>query len=102
MEIRAAPIAYAKRKAGEKRDKKCLLARFNQFQEQLRVNYDETIKYGMEHVKSKLAKIVSIKRKKTVNTFSTLKNKTDTDRQKHIKALKKEDGTSENKCQTNL
>ena len=64
MKIRAAPIAYAKRKAEEKRDKKCLLARFNQFQEQLRANYDETIKYEMEHVNSKLVKIVSINRKK--------------------------------------
>ena len=51
-------------KQGENETKKCLLARFNQFQEQLRANYNEIIKYEIEHVKSKLAKIVSINRKK--------------------------------------
>ena len=75
MEIRAVPITYAKRKAGGKQDKKkCLLAQFNPFQEQLCANYDETIKYEMEHVKSKLAKIVSVNGKnKNSRYFFNLK-----------------------------
>ena len=52
--------------------------------------------------KANLQKLFPLTEKKTVNTFSTSKSKTDTDRQKHIKALKKEDGTSEIKCQTKL
>lgn len=66
MEIRDTTITCAKRKVRGKRDEKrvyLLLARFDQLQEQLRTNYDETIKYEMERVKSKLAKIVSINEK---------------------------------------
>ena len=75
---------HAKRKAREKRnEEKCLLA----LQEQLRANCEETIKYEMEHAKSKLAKIVSINGKNS-KYFFNLESK-NTDRQKHIKALKR-------------
>ena len=67
MEIRATTITYTKRKARQKRDEeKCLLARFYQLQQQLRANFDETIKSEMERVKRKLAKIISIKTRGTM------------------------------------
>lgn len=95
VEIKAMTITHAKRKAREKRDEeKC-------------ANYNETITYETERVKSKLAKIVSIKTCGTMvrskagwhefglknsNYFFNLEKPNH--RQKEIKTRKKEDGTS--------
>ena len=60
MEIRA--VTYAKHKAGGKRDKKSVYLHdlVHSKNSYMQINYDETIKYEMVHVKSKLVKIVSV------------------------------------------
>ena len=63
MEIRAAIIAFSKRKsiATNVMKKKKLTQIFNELQEKIRSHFSEETKAEMDRIKNKLAKIISTK-----------------------------------------
>ena len=62
MEIRAATIAFSKRKASQQRDEEKKLTQiFNELQEKIRSHFSEETKAEVDHVKNKLAKIIARK-----------------------------------------
>ena len=65
MEIRVSTIAFAKRKAKQKRnEEKQLLKELNRLQEEIKLKYSKSVKSVINKVKKDLAKLLPTRHKK--------------------------------------